>query len=155
MERFWAKVLKREDHECWTWQGYCDPDGYGEIRVEGKKWRTHRFSWYLQNGDIPEGAMICHHCDNPPCVNPSHLFVSNNQGNMDDMRWKGRAKRGTSLDPKLIEEILMMRREGKTYKVISQRCGVSLSTAHRIVKEAKGLTPEVGALDSRQEAQSD
>lgn len=78
------------------WVGDClvypptKRDGYGRIRVDGKSWLAHRFSWVLANGPIPEGMYVCHRCDNPPCINPEHLFLGTQTDNMRDMAAKGR-----------------------------------------------------------------
>jgi hypothetical protein len=65
--------------------------GYGSFGVSKKKsTQAHRFSWYLTNGEIPDGIYVCHKCDNPPCCNPKHLFLGTAKDNADDMRAKGR-----------------------------------------------------------------
>jgi hypothetical protein len=87
-ERFWFSVLKSEG--CWEWQGCRNVEGgYGVIRF-GKHLLTHRVSWELHNGQIPDGLCVLHHCDNPACVRPDHLFLGTHQENMDDKSRKGR-----------------------------------------------------------------
>lgn len=89
---FWKNVDMRGEDECWEWKGSkTGPKGYGEISMGRKLWRTHRLSYFLTHGEIPEGKMICHSCDNPPCCNPKHLFAGTALDNALDMHSKGRA----------------------------------------------------------------
>lgn len=85
-DRFWKFIAR----DCWTWTGAKIKDGYGGIKVDGKMVRAHRFSWALHFGEIPEGMMVCHKCDNRLCVNPDHLFLAPNDANVADMVEKGR-----------------------------------------------------------------
>lgn len=90
IELFWSKVDKSEgDNACWIWKGTLFK-GYGRIAFYGRNFSAHRMAWQLTNGFIPRGLFACHHCDNPPCVNPSHLFLGTNKENMQDMKRKGR-----------------------------------------------------------------
>lgn len=95
--RFWAKVKKGSG--CWEWQAAVARYGYGKFL-----WRksagvaefltAHRAAWRLEHGEIPLGMFVCHHCDNPPCVRPEHLFLGTRTDNTNDMVRKGRAATG-------------------------------------------------------------
>jgi hypothetical protein len=86
--RFWSKVKKTTD--CWLWIGSKGTRGYGQFWNGIKTVRAHRFVWEVTNGLIPEGLYVCHRCDNPLCVNPTHLFLGTQQDNMNDSIAKGR-----------------------------------------------------------------
>jgi len=88
VERFWSKVDKTGD--CWFWQACKNQDGYGQISHHGKMLSAHRISWGIVNGPIPDGLNVLHNCDNPPCVNPAHLFLGTNIDNIQDSINKGR-----------------------------------------------------------------
>lgn len=89
IDRFWSYVDRRSADDCWEWQGSKIGIGYGQYRVLYKMYKSHRFSWEIHNGAIPDGKIICHKCDNPACVNPAHLFLGTHQDNTDDM-WRKR-----------------------------------------------------------------
>lgn len=92
-ERFWAKVDKTGD--CWQWKGHINHNGYGTFTRDGKTLRTNRIVWELSNGTIPTGLCVLHECDNPGCVNPTHLFLGTYADNNSDCKNKGRARGNT------------------------------------------------------------
>ena len=91
-ERFMEKLpADRDPDECWEWEGFRNSPGYGVLKVAGVKLRAHRVAWELANDQkIPEGMLACHHCDNPPCCNPRHLYVGTHADNARDSLDRGR-----------------------------------------------------------------
>lgn len=88
---FWSKVDKSNgDDACWLWTGSVRGYGYGQFWFNSRNRPTHRISWELAHGEIPDGLLVCHRCDNPICVNPKHLFLGTQQDNIDDKTRKGR-----------------------------------------------------------------
>lgn len=89
--RLWAKVAMCVDPcSCWEWNGYRNPQGYGRLSVNRVFIMAHRLSYLLTSGPIPDGMYVCHRCDNPSCVRPSHLFLGTPLDNIIDCRNKGR-----------------------------------------------------------------
>lgn len=127
-ERFWRKVARLGPDECWVYSKAS--------AVHAKFWngtalvKAHRFSWELHNGPIPAGLSVCHRCDNPPCVNPAHLFLGTHAENMADRNAKGRQARGdrspvSKLTTDDVREIkrAIANRENQT--ALARRFGVS------------------------------
>lgn len=91
LNRFWEKVKKTKT--CWLWTAFKNKQGYGKIGTTASKCiNSHRVSWVIHNGPIPDDYFVCHKCDTPSCVNPKHLFIGTRQDNIDDMMLKKRSR---------------------------------------------------------------
>lgn len=91
--RFWRMVSRGGPDDCWPWTGCKSTNGYGKFGLNGVSVYAHRVSAQLAGMSI-EGLLVCHQCDNPPCVNPHHLFPGTHKDNGEDMSSKGRSLRG-------------------------------------------------------------
>lgn len=140
-EVLWSKVDKREPHECWPWMGVIHPDGYGRTQIKGRSYYAHRVIFSLANPDVielsapknkRESQFILHRCDNPPCCNPSHLFVGSHQDNMHDKVIK---KRGPDysgdkgprckLTMDQARQARALRQQGAKIKTLAESFGIS------------------------------
>lgn len=138
LKRFWDNVEKSKG--CWKWTGSLRRE-YGRIFANYKTISVHRFSYELHCGKIPKNKSVLHTCDNPPCVNPKHLFLGTHKDNMRDMIVKGRKRVGIgeqSTNPKLTEEkVLEIRRlykeENMTLYKIAEIFNVSFQNISWII----------------------
>lgn len=126
--RFWGLVDKNAPNGCWNWTASRRQKGYGQFWMGTTMKRTHRLSWELLRGEIPEGLHVLHNCDNRLCVNPDHLRLGTHQENIAEMIAKGRNK--TKLTPAKVREIRAI--EGMLGKEIAKQYGVSDSTISSI-----------------------
>ncbi len=172
VNRFLAKVnqqgavVRPELGPCFLWtSSVAGPVGfkYGQFvlpRLEDGRQphiAAHRFSWMLAHGPVPKGQFLCHHCDTPRCVRPSHLFLGSQKDNLDDARRKGRLKDGAHLIKLSDADLLYIRatyRRGNG-KALAAQFGVSLITIMRVLNgtqrvhqtKATRLQQEARALD--------
>src|SRR3989304_4885937 len=140
-ERFWEKVDKSQgDDSCWIWMGARAENGiysYGQFRLDNeRRVVAHRYVYELQNGPIPEGMFICHHCDNPPCVNPSHLFLGTPRDNNLDSIAKGRRQSIKMISKKSKIPILIKEKgwQSDDFLVLCYQEGLSFGTARKLLK---------------------
>jgi hypothetical protein len=140
-DRYWDKVALPLGDGCWGWTGATVSKGYGLIVGPGNKHHTaHRLSWELHNGPIPEGMWVLHHCDNPPCTRPSHLYLGTVVENVRDAWERGRMPRrvgeaasNTRLTDAQVAEIRRRhrprthpaRRTGRSSSELAQEFGVT------------------------------
>lgn len=138
-ERFWSFVDKSGDGDsCWLWTGAKSDFGYGRIKIDGKDTHANRLSWELHYGPIEGGLRCLHRCDNPPCVNPAHLFLGTNADNSADMVFKDRHTRGSrhphaKLSENDVADIRRLFRDGEMRTSLARRYGVSISLVCKIV----------------------
>lgn len=145
--RFWMGVKSSRDG-CWEWTNSRNIAGYGMLFYQGRSQPAHRVSWQIHSGPIPEGLFVCHQCDNPRCVRPSHLFLGTALDNARDRDRKGRAgKRPSRKGCKGLEgeshpmsvlsasDVLLIRArldEGESSVAIGKEYGVDTSTISSI-----------------------
>lgn len=110
-ERFWIKVDKTKGpNACWEWKASRMPTGYGHVSLNlgngiHRSTYAHRVSYELTHGQIPDGMCVCHSCDNPACVNPSHLWLGTVADNIRDRDRKGRGKISFVKPPKVLKTL--------------------------------------------------
>lgn len=94
LTNFWNKVHCGGPQECWEWRAVRNPLGYGQFRTKTGMSLAHRVAWTFSSGDDPRHLVVMHTCDNPPCVNPSHLRLGTVVDNNRDRAHKGRGRNG-------------------------------------------------------------
>lgn len=151
-DRFWEKVNKDgpiptisgwELGPCWIWIAARDGNGYGNFGIDYKIHKASRVSWVLAYGEIHDRRFVCHHCDNPPCVNPLHLFLGTNSENIRDAVRKGIVVGGPHhgedhgraiLTFPQVQEIRQRYSSGETQLALSVAFGVARPTIGNVVR---------------------
>jgi hypothetical protein len=131
--RFWRLVNRRGENDCWPWLGFVEVHGYGQFM---RNIKAHRFAWsYAYGQPVPEGKAICHTCDNPPCVNPAHLYSGSMKENSEDMVSRDRSARAklTQAEVKTIRAEVASGGRG-TQARLARSYGLHPMTINRIVK---------------------
>lgn len=144
-EKFWSRVRKGAPDECWEWMGMIDHRGYGKFcftylpnRI--RKLFSHRISYIIQHKNLPDHLAVLHHCDNPKCCNPDHLFLGTRPDNSADMVMKNRQAKGEQngnhkLTPNEVKQMRELRKNRKmTYREIGKRFKVNGETVSFAVR---------------------
>ena len=137
-ERFWRKVETGDG--CWPWLGFCNWYGYGKFQLAGRSCGAHRIAYAIETGTDPGEMHVLHHCDNPPCVNPEHLFIGTNADNVRDKTKKGRAKgavgianTNAKLTDETVRDIRRRARQGEGSFTLARSFGVTPMTIWMVV----------------------
>lgn len=138
--RFWMKV-KSSKTDCWEWQA-GKSRGYGVFRSELPENLSHRISYMLHFGPIPEGAHIMHMCDNPSCVRPDHLRLGDHDLNMIDATQKGKMNRGANnanakLTPQKVLLAVELRKHGALMADIARCFGVRNTAIEKVMEGSR------------------
>ena len=136
LERFWAKIEKGDD--CWLWTGATRGGGYGTFKYCGRTVSTHRYSYELFVGPIPDGLYVLHRCDVRACVNPAHLFLGTNADNLRDMVEKRRGNIGqrhgmSKLTDDDVRAIRIACADGESRASVAKRYPVHRSGIEKVV----------------------
>jgi hypothetical protein len=138
VDRFWNSVGIKVDNGCILWSAGVNEDNYGVFWNGRKLVGAHRVAYELMVGPIPTGLCVLHRCDNPPCINPTHLFLGTNLDNIADKISKGRTVKGeASVHAKLTEakvlEIRRRRASGESLVSLAKEFGVAYPTICGVV----------------------
>jgi hypothetical protein len=140
-ERFWEKVARGGDDECWEWQASRNRNGYGKFKAQGIVQNASRVAWLIANDHRGWGIVVRHTCDNPGCCNPAHLISGTQADNIGDMKERGRNRNGrmpgdenprsklTASDVKVIRQRIM---GGETNRAIARDYPVSCGMISKI-----------------------
>lgn len=124
--RFWSKVDRHGPDECWPWTGDKDREGYGRMKIAGKKMRAIRFACFLDGRGPRNNEIVRHSCDNPACANPAHLLLGTAKQNANDRVQRGR-RAHIGGRPKLnIDAVNEIRASNEKRSALAARFGVSL-----------------------------
>lgn len=145
VQRFWSKIDRRGPDECWEWK-QVRKEGYGAFCYGDKRIKAHRLSFMMHHRPLYEGEYVCHTCDNPPCVNPNHLWAGTHAQNMADMAAKGRSNssqktgEGNSNSTLTIPEVMAIRvlwRNHLPQSQIATFLGCSKATVSLVCNEGR------------------
>jgi hypothetical protein len=145
LKEWMGKMYSLTGNGCWEWEGRRDRKGYGRLKIDGMETLAHRVSAFIYHSlELRSEIQCLHHCDNPPCINPDHLFLGTNKDNIDDKVRKGRVKspRGmespsAKLTDEMVREIRERRHIGETYTSLAMAYGIA---SQNICKCCKRIT---------------
>ena len=141
LKRFWNKIKINKKTGCWEWTAAKSLKGYGRFKLNGKLESPHIISYILRNGEYDRSLDVCHHCDNPSCVNPEHLFLGTRSENMLDSYKKGRSicrtpkgikNPNSKLNPEKVKKIRKLINKNIILSKIAEDFNVHRSTINKI-----------------------
>lgn len=146
---FWGKVEQRDPSSCWTWTGASNESGYGRFFLGRQEYRAHRVAFAIgKNTGLPGLVMVCHRCDNPACVNPSHLFIGLAADNNADKASKGRSAVPRAMmngNGKLSDDdVRLVLTSNQTGASLARQLGVSTALIS-MIRTGRRRRPVVGA----------
>jgi hypothetical protein len=150
IKRFLHKVDNK--NACWTWKGNVSKHGYGVSSYRSKSTLAHRLSWILFRGNLPKDLDVCHHCDNPKCVNPEHLFLGTAKDNvMDCFNKKRKSHKGENhprakIKEQDVKEIFQLRKNGWTHQKLADRFKLTQSAVSNILHRRLWKHIDVGEI---------
>lgn len=145
MRKFSDKIYPEPNTGCWLWSGSYNPSGHGKIKPSSHNGfgYAHRYSFFIHNGEFDRSMQVLHHCDNPHCVNPDHLYLGDQKQNMRDASNRKRFinRRGSKASRSILTEdqVLEIRRTFKTRSkefgsdALAKKYGVGVSNIQNIL----------------------
>lgn len=132
LDRFNSGFVANPVTDCWEWTKSLTHNRYGRISYKNRNIRAHRLSWVIFRGNIPDNLYVLHTCDNPPCVNPYHLFLGTSKDNAIDRDGKGR---NSGRIPTFYEKIMInySYRIGQTVGYIAKKLELNNGTVWNII----------------------
>lgn len=135
----WERVDRRGPDDCWPWTGAVNRSGYGAVQWRGKQRNASKAAYESISGEVPDGLMVCHTCDNPRCCNPGHLYVGTAKDNVTDKMERGRHRGGfaqgaahprtvAKLDEAMVKEVRARSAAGESYSAIGRSLGLTATT---------------------------
>lgn len=130
-DSFWLRLVKDKKSGCWVWTGATTQFGYGKVGFNNNKYDCHRLAFESCVGPIPKVALVCHHCDNPRCCNPVHLYLGTPKSNMVDRSVRRRMR--TKLSPESVVSIRQLSSGGLSPRRIAAVFGVTKQCIRSII----------------------
>lgn len=136
--RFYLKVDKKTDDDCWEWQACRNKYGYGTFGLQSKIYLSNRIAYYIAYGE-PGKQRVLHECNNPPCCNPKHLHVGTHQENMKKIFLEGRCERRGEFNPRaniyneIATKVRKLHLQGIAQAEIARLIGIDKTAIWRIV----------------------